>query len=90
MGIKLVDEFTLLHVATGIIAYYWGIGFWLLFALHTVFELAENTETGMKIIRRITIWPGGKSSADSWLNSVGDTLASAAGWLLAWLAAGNL
>lgn len=83
MGVRLVDEFTLLHVAAGIIAYYWGIGFWLLFVLHTVFELVENTAAGMRFIRRIPFWPGGKSEADSWLNSAGDTLASAAGWLLA-------
>lgn len=84
MGTHLLDKYSLLHVATGIIARYWNMSFltWLL--LHTVFELLENMDIGRYVINRyIVLWPGGKPAADTAINTVGDFLCAATGWLFA-------
>lgn len=83
MGVYFTDKFSLLHLASGIVAYYWGISFITWFMLHAAFELIENTQTGMRIIRQIKLWPGGKACADSALNSLGDQLYACLGWGIA-------
>lgn len=80
MGLLVIDQYTLLHFATGVMAYFWGIEFKVLMIIHTIFELSENTGTGMAIINKITFWPGGKTAPDSNINILGDTLGAAAGW----------
>ena len=81
MGYAFTDRFSLLHFAVGIVAYFWGISFWGITVLHIVFEVLENTKTGMWFINTyIPFWPGGKSHPDSTLNSVGDTVWTAVGW----------
>ena len=85
MGTAFYDGYSVLHAAVGVVAWHWGVGFvwWVL--LHTLFEYLENTATGMHFINTyITAWPGGKPSADSLLNCVGDTVFAAIGW---WIAA---
>ena len=86
MGVRLFDQYTLLHFATGVITYFWGISLgWFIF-LHTAFELLENTQLGMRIINRyVTFWPGGKPQADSVLNRFGDSIAAVLGWIMAYL-----
>jgi hypothetical protein len=81
MGKAWLDEYTPLHVAVGVIAYYWGISLLNLTLLHIVFELLENTEKGMELIRSFPLWPGGKTHADSYVNQVSDILASVVGWM---------
>jgi hypothetical protein len=84
MGRRLFDEYSLLHLAVGVVAQFWQIPFWIWMVLHTLFELSENTPQGMHFINTwITVWPGGKPSADSWTNIFGDTVAAAVGWLIA-------
>lgn len=84
MGRALVDEYTLLHVASGIMAFYWGVPLRYWMTGHTAFELLENTEAGMHVINKWTMWPGGKDFADTPLNSlVGDTAGALLGWLVA-------
>ena len=91
MGKAMLDQYSLLHAAVGVISYFWGLPLWLTVVGHVLFELLENTQTGMNIINGLRIgghalWPGGKPFADSAVNSVGDTMATLAGWLLAaWL-----
>ena len=52
--------------------------------LHTVFELSENTKTGMWFINTyLKAWPGGKSHADTWFNILGDTIYAMLGWVAA-------
>lgn len=81
MGQYSVDQYSLLHFAVGIVAYFWGISAITTFILHVVFELLENTEVGMKFINTyITIWPGGKPSADSYVNMIFDTGFTMIGW----------
>ena len=86
MGNKLLDQYTYLHFACGIIAYFWNISYLNWFVIHTMFELLENTEMGMNIINKYMIfWPGGKPKSDSIINIVGDTLGAIVGWLSAYL-----
>jgi hypothetical protein len=50
----------------------------------TRYELAENTRPGMRFIQQFKAWPGGKTHADSVLNSLGDQLYSCMGWGIAY------
>ncbi len=81
MGIHFTDKYSLLHFASGIIAYYWSISFVLWFIIHLLYEYIENTEQGMKIINKIKIWPGGKEKSDKILNSIGDQFYALLGWI---------
>jgi hypothetical protein len=85
MGINFLDQYSLLHFATGIIAYYFGISFINWSALHFAFEIAENTQFGMKTINTLFVfWPGGKNYADSWTNRIGDQISGMLGWYVAY------
>ncbi len=81
----MFDEFSLLHFATGIIAYFWGLPllWWLI--IHVVFEYVENTKVGMNIINTyFPIWPGGKVQKETFMNSmIGDNVSAVAGWVFA-------
>jgi hypothetical protein len=84
MGAQFVDAYSLLHFAVGVVVRHWSMPLWLFILLHILFELVENTKYGMHFINTyLTIWPGGKPAADSILNSVGDTIFSAIGWIIA-------
>jgi hypothetical protein len=84
MGTKFMDQYSLLHLASGIIARYWNLSLLAWIVLHTLFEWMENTQSGMRFIHTyIKIWPGGKLSADSITNSIGDTIFSVLGWCIA-------
>jgi hypothetical protein len=85
MGKYLFDKYTYLHFAMGIVSYYWNISFTWMLILHTIFEILENTETGVFIIHNyITYWPGGKDKADTIINRVGDTIGAIIGWISAY------
>lgn len=84
MGAYLLDQYSLLHFATGIITYFWGISAKTLLLIHTLFELSENTQTGMSFINNLSFWPGGKPKSDTLLNIIGDTLAVLFGWFCAY------
>ena len=81
MGTQFTDKFSLLHFASGIIAYYWGISVLTWFLIHLIYEYIENTVYGMKLINKITLWPGGKECADTFVNSMGDQFYSLLGWI---------
>lgn len=87
MGAYLFDQYTYLHFATGIIAYYWGVNFIRWFIFHSIFEWLENTNLGIKLINNLfTFWPGGKPGPDNFINIIGDSIGSLIGWLTAcWL-----
>jgi len=83
MGSRIIDQYSLLHFAVGIVAYFWGISWQLLLFLHVVFEIVENTPQGMHFINKhIPIWPGGKPKADSLINIVSDNGMSLLGWFV--------
>ena len=84
MGSNAIDQYSLLHFAVGIVAYFWGFSWQLLLILHILFELVENTSQGMYFIRTyISFWPGGKSKADSTINMISDNVFSLIGWFFA-------
>ena len=83
MGQYAFDQFSLLHFASGIVAYFWGISALTIFVLHVVFELVENTSHGIYFINTyIPFWPGGKPKADSLLNMITDNAFSLFGWFV--------
>jgi hypothetical protein len=85
MGIMFMDNFSLLHFASGVIANFWGISFEHWFLLHILFEIVENTEGGIYFIDNyIKIWPGGKEQADSLINMIGDQFFGVLGWVVAY------
>ena len=83
MGKKILDQYTLLHFAIGIIAYFWNISLKTTFIAHTLFELLENTNYGIKLINNFPFWPGGKPRADTVQNQIGDTIGTIIGWITA-------
>lgn len=81
MGSRVIDQYSLLHFAVGVVAYFWGLSWQLLLLLHVVFEIVENTRMGMAFINNyIPIWPGGKQKADSIINMISDNAFSILGW----------
>lgn len=46
MGTQIFDQYTLLHIACGIIAYFWGMPLLVWVGFHTLFEIIENSERG--------------------------------------------
>lgn len=87
MGSATFDQYSYLHMATGVIMYFFGFSFWMTIFVHIIFEAAENTELGMLFINRYLgwIWPGKKKKADSVENNIGDTIATAIGWITAYM-----
>ena len=89
MGLYFADQYSLLHLAVGIVMYYWNISFFNAFLIHFLFELGENTKIGMKLINNyftqsLLHWPGGKPKADSVINIMGDNIFFMIGWLVAY------
>jgi len=85
MGLRLFDQYSILHFAVGIIAYFWSISLFMTIVLHILFEFIENTPIGMNLINTYFIgwWPGGKTYPDNLLNRVSDVVFTGLGWLLA-------
>lgn len=85
MGVKFVDQYSLLHFASGISAFYWNISLVNWIIVHILFEIFENTTYGMYVIDTYLdgIWPGGKKTADTPINSLGDTIFGILGWIFA-------
>lgn len=86
MGTAFFDAYSLLHFASGVIAYFWGVRYPTWFWAHAAFEVAENSPWGMTVINALPVWPGGKNEADTVLNMVGDQVFAMVGWWAAmWL-----
>ena len=84
MGNQLLDQYSILHFATGVVAYFVGVSGTKWFFIHVGFEIVENTQVGMDFINNnLTFWPGGKPRADAFINMVGDTAAAMLGWWVA-------
>lgn len=84
MGKLWFDQYSLLHLASGVIAYFYHIPlrYWII--IHLIFEILENTSTGIWFINTwLTFWPGGKPYPDSLVNSISDNAFSTLGWLAA-------
>lgn len=80
-----LDQYSYLHLATGIIAYFWGITLPIWILLHILYEYVENLQCSIYVINRyIKIWPGGKTRPDPTLNRIGDVLSGIFGWISAY------
>lgn len=84
MGFRLIDQYSLLHMSTGVIMYFFNFSLLTSFIIHFIFEILENTSYGINIINKISFWPGGKPSADTYINIAGDNIFFILGWLLAY------
>jgi len=84
MGNYFMDQYSLLHFASGIVAYFWNINLLTWIILHVIFEILENTTVGIKMINKIKLWPGGKPEPDSLINSLGDNVFAILGWMMAY------
>lgn len=82
MGVYFTDQFSLLHFASGIIAYYWKTTFFTWFGLHLLYEWITNTSWGIYIINHYTPWPWGHLNRDSPINIVGDQIYGLLGWII--------
>lgn len=83
MGVYFTDKFSLLHFVTGVSVYYWNISLLEWFIIHGLFEILENSKYGILFLQKVKYWPGGKASADTVINSLGDQFYSILGWLFA-------
>ena len=85
MGEYFTDQYSLLHFASGVMAYFFGINFYVWFILHLIFEIVENTKYGVYFINNyLKFWPGGKPKSDNILNSIGDQFYGMLGWIVAY------
>lgn len=91
MGHMFADQYSILHFSTGVISYFWQIPFLIGLIIHIIFEIVENTDYGMSIINQYFVnkdkllqWPGGKYEADSFMNSMGDNIFYAFGWIISY------
>jgi hypothetical protein len=86
MGLRFFDQFSILHFAVGVLAYFWSVSFLITIIVHILFEFIENTAIGMNLINTYFIgwWPGGKTHPDNLLNMTSDTIFSGIGWLASW------
>jgi hypothetical protein len=87
MGTYFFDQYSILHMASGIIAYFFGIKLIHWIIIHVLFEYIENTQYGMNFINFSlkNIWPGGKDKKDTFINSmVGDNFFAIIGWYIAY------
>jgi len=86
MGKKFIDQYSLLHLAVGIVVYFWGISLKNWIIIHMLFEYIENTTYGMMVINTQLkgFWPGGKNYRDSLTNIISDNIFAIMGWVLAY------
>lgn len=85
MGQQLFDQYTYLHFCVGVVVYFWGVKLSHWIVLHVMFELVENSTSGMHFINNyLPFWPGKKPAADRPINILGDNIGAIAGWLSAY------
>ena len=86
MGLRVFDQYSILHFAVGVVAYFWSVSLFVVIMAHILFEFIENTQVGMDIINTYFIgwWPGGKTHPDSLLNRTSDTIFTGIGWLVSY------
>ena len=83
---RTFDQMSLLHLAAGIVAYFWGLPLLWWFLIHALFEYVENTKFGVSFINKyMSFWPGARNfKKESFMNSmIGDNVSAVAGWVIA-------
>ena len=85
MGVYFTDVYSLLHLAVGILFYFFGVSFVKSVLVHVAFEYIENMPEVMRVTNASGVWPGGKPSADTLTNTMGDTFYFSLGWIVAYM-----
>jgi hypothetical protein len=85
MGTKVIDNFSILHAASGVFLYFWGFTLAQTTIIHLLFELLENTKPVMKLTNETGWWPGGKPNPDNLTNIISDTVFSIIGWTVSYM-----
>lgn len=83
MGTTFIDQYSLLHFSTGVIARFVHVPFIYWFILHFMFEYFENIPKIAMQIDKIKWWPGGKKAPDTLINSTRDQFFAMLGWYIA-------
>ena len=52
---KIVDRYTYLHFAAGIIAYYWGFTLIEWIAVHVLLDIFQRTDLGKKVTKLVVL-----------------------------------
>lgn len=84
MGTQFLDQYSLLHFAAGVVGYFFGIPLYLWIIINILFEVIENSPTGMNLINNIPFWPGGKRFSDASINILGDIISATLGWIVSY------
>jgi len=88
MGKYFFDKFSLLHFSVGVIAYFWNIPFLMALIMHMIFEVVENSYSGIQFINKYLVnegilsFPGGKRVPDTMINIISDNIFFILGWLV--------
>lgn len=84
MGFNAFDQYSLLHFAFGVIAYFYGLSLKNWVIVHTLFEIIENIPQVTKFINQnMSFINWSKPHPDSLLNNIGDTISALLGFLIA-------
>ncbi len=87
MGEFFFDQFSILHMASGVVAYFIGIKLPIWIIIHILFEIIENQPEFIKFNNTYLewFWPGGKEKPDSFMNSmIGDNFFAILGWVVSY------
>jgi len=87
MGVRFFDQYSILHMSSGIVAYFVGIKLQIWILIHILFEIIENQKLFIKFNNEYLkwFWPGGKEEPDTFINSmIGDNFFAILGWLVAY------
>ncbi len=85
MGTVVIDNFSIVHAASGVFLYFWGFSLFQTTLIHTVFEILENTKPVMRLTNVTGWWPGGKPEPDNLTNMIGDTIFCILGWIVSYV-----
>ncbi len=79
------DHYSCLHLASGITAYFWGLGLVNWLAMHIIFTVFENSSFGLAFTEKyLSHFKPYKDGPDDVKNLIGDTISALIGWLLAY------
>ena len=84
MSRQFFDQFSLLHFASGVTAYFWFhhlVSFKTFLIFMVLFELFQNSAVGMDFMNHyIPIWPKNRREPEPWVNMMSDVLFLIIGW----------